>query len=78
MLPQHEPMVEIVDPTGQNGTECRGGTRETKRVLVNDKRHGVLDRDNVNLELGVDAQRRESPLFDAADNGFLGRATLGW
>ena len=39
---------------------------------------GVLDRGNVNFELGVDAHRRESPMFDGADNGFLGRATLGW
>ncbi|MCY4119983.1 MAG: hypothetical protein OXG72_03575 [Acidobacteria bacterium] len=39
---------------------------------------GVLDRGNVNFELGVDAQRRESPMFNGADNGFLGRATLGW
>ena len=39
---------------------------------------GVLDRANVNFELGVDAQRRESPMLDGADNGFLGRATLGW
>ena len=39
---------------------------------------GVLDRGNVNFELGVDAQRRERPMLDGADNGFLGRATLGW
>ena len=39
---------------------------------------GVLDRESVNLELGVDAHRRESPMLERADNGFLGRATLGW
>ena len=39
---------------------------------------GVLDRGNVNFELGVDAQRRESPMHGEASNGFLGRATLGW
>ena len=39
---------------------------------------GVLKRGNVNFELGVDAHRRESPMIDGADNGFLGRATLGW
>ena len=39
---------------------------------------GVLDRGNVNFELGVDAQRRESPTQGEASNGFLGRATLGW
>ena len=39
---------------------------------------GVLDRGNVNFELGVDAQRRESPMHGEASNGFLGRASLGW
>ena len=39
---------------------------------------GVLDRERLNLELGVDAHRRESPMRDGTDNGFLGRATLGW
>ena len=39
---------------------------------------GVLDRGNVNFELGVDAQRRESPMEGGTSNGFLGRARLGW
>ena len=39
---------------------------------------GVLDRESLNLELGVDAHRRESPTLNGTDNGFLGRATLGW
>ena len=39
---------------------------------------GVLDRERLNLELGVDAHRRESPMLDGTDNGLLGRATLGW
>ena len=39
---------------------------------------GVLDRGNVNFELGVDAQRRESPMHGEASNGFMGRGTLGW
>ena len=39
---------------------------------------GVLDGESLNFELGVDAQRRESPMLDGTDNGFLGRATLGW
>ena len=39
---------------------------------------GVLDRERLNLELGVAAHRRESPMRDGTDNGFLGRATLGW
>ena len=39
---------------------------------------GVLDRGQVSFELGVDAQRRESPMHGEASNGFLGRASLGW
>ena len=39
---------------------------------------GVLDRESLNLELGVDAHRRESSMLDGTDNGFLGRATVGW
>ena len=39
---------------------------------------GLLDRGRVNFELGVDAQRRESQLAGGTDNGFLGRATVGW
>ena len=39
---------------------------------------GVLDRESLNFELGVDARRRESPMEGGASNGFMGRATLGW
>ena len=39
---------------------------------------GVLDQESLNFELGVDAHRRESPMWGGTDNGFLGRATLGW
>ena len=39
---------------------------------------GVLDRGKVNFQLGVDAQRQESPTQGEASNGFMGRATLGW
>ena len=39
---------------------------------------GVLDRESLNFELGVDAQRRESPMLGGASNGVLGRASLGW
>ena len=39
---------------------------------------GVLEQGKVNFELGVDAQRRESPMYGEASNGFMGRATLGW
>ena len=37
---------------------------------------GVLNRETLNFELGIDAHRRESPMLDGADNGFVGRATL--
>ena len=39
---------------------------------------GVLEQGQVNFELGVDAQRRESPMLGEASNGVMGRATLGW
>ena len=39
---------------------------------------GVLDRESLNFELGVDAQRRESPLQGGASTGALGRATVRW
>ena len=39
---------------------------------------GVLDRESLNFELGVDAQRRESPMLGGTSNGVLGRASLGW
>ena len=39
---------------------------------------GVLDRESLNFELGVEAQRRNSPTLGGASNGMLGRATLGW
>ncbi len=39
---------------------------------------GVLEQGTLNFELGVDAQRRESPAEGGASNGFMGRATIGW
>ena len=40
---------------------------------------GVLDRESLNFELGVEAQqRRNSPLLGGTSNGVLGRATVGW
>ena len=39
---------------------------------------GVLNRGGMTFELGVDAQRRESPVLGGASNGVLGRAMLGW
>ena len=39
---------------------------------------GVLNRGGLTFELGVDAQRRETPLANGTSNGVMGRATLGW
>ena len=39
---------------------------------------GVLDRESLNFELSVDAQRRENPMQGGADQGVVGRASLGW
>ena len=39
---------------------------------------GVLEQGKLNFEVGVDAQRRESPMHGEAGNGVLGRATIGW
>ena len=39
---------------------------------------GVLEQGKLNFEVGVDAQRRESPMHGDAGNGVLGRATIGW
>ena len=39
---------------------------------------GVLEQRSLNFELGVDAQRRESPIEGGTSNGFLGRATVAW
>ena len=39
---------------------------------------GVLRRDGLDLELGFDAQRRESPLLGGTDHGAIGRATVRW
>ena len=39
---------------------------------------GVLERGSLNLDLGVEAQRRESPILGGASGAFLARASLGW
>ena len=39
---------------------------------------GVVNRESLTFELGIDAQRRESPLVDGASNGAIGRGTVGW
>ena len=41
-------------------------------------RLGALNREALNVELGVDAQRRERPLPGGTDHGALARATLRW
>ena len=39
---------------------------------------GALGGSGTKFELGVDAQRRESPMLGGTSNGMLGRASLGW
>ena len=39
---------------------------------------GLLDRGSLNFQLGVEAQRRNSPMRGGASDGVLGRAMLGW
>ena len=39
---------------------------------------GLLNSEELRLELGVDAQRRENPRMVGVSNGVLGRATIGW
>ena len=39
---------------------------------------GMLGGEDLDFELGVDAQRRETPIANGADHGLLGRATVRW
>ena len=39
---------------------------------------GALGTEGLKFELGVDAQRRESPALGGTSNSVLGRATVGW
>ncbi len=39
---------------------------------------GVLHGERLDLELGVDARRRESPVAGGTSNGVLARASVGW
>ena len=39
---------------------------------------GLLNRESLSFELGIDAQRRENPLLAGASNGAVGRATVRW
>ena len=36
------------------------------------------DSQDLRIDIGVDAQRRESPMEGGTSGGFLGRATIGW
>ena len=56
----------------------RFGTSEHGRDYRVGYALGVLNRKSLNFELGVDAQRRESPRQGSTDNGVVGRATVGW
>ena len=56
----------------------RFGTSEHGRDYRVGYALGVLNRESLNFELGVDAQRRESPRQGSTDNGVVGRATVGW
>ena len=39
---------------------------------------GVLNQESLDFELGVDAQRRESPMLGGTSHGGVGRATVRW
>ena len=39
---------------------------------------GLLNRERLHFELGVDVQRRESPLLNGTDHGVLARGTMRW
>ena len=41
-------------------------------------RLGALEGEKMDLELGVETQRREHPIRDGSDLGVLGRARVGW
>ena len=68
-------------PVGRRfvGTPTLGvGTSADGRDYRLGYRLGALGGAGTAFELGVEAHRRESPMLDTADNGFLGRATVGW
>ena len=54
------------------------GTSETGRDYRLGYRLGALGGEGTTFELGVEAQRRESPLQAGTDHGVLARATLRW
>ena len=63
---------------GQVNAEVGYGLPVGARFVATPRFGLVLERGKLNFELGVDAQRRESPTEARASNGFMGRATLGW
>ena len=54
------------------------GTSETGRDYRLGYSLGVLNGGGLTFELGVDAQRRESPVLGGTSNGAGGRATVRW
>ena len=75
---------------GRIGYGLRHGGRfvGTPRVGVRSSDHGrswqvgygleLLERENMNLQLDIEAERRENPMVEGADNGIVGRARVGW
>ena len=61
------------------GTPTFGvGTSEHGRDYRLGYRLGARSGEGRAFELGVDAQRRERPMVDGADNGVRARASVGW
>ena len=61
------------------GTPTLGvGTSADGRDYRLGYRLGALGGAGTAFELGVDAQRRESPMVDGANNGVRARASVGW
>ena len=54
------------------------GTSETGREYRLGYRLGVLGGEGLDLELGVEAQRRESPVRTGPDQGARAQATVRW
>ena len=75
---------------GRIGYGLRHGNRfvGTPRIGVRSSDYGrswlvgyaleLLERGGMNLQLDIDAERRENPRAAGADNGIVGRATVGW
>ena len=38
----------------------------------------LIERGSMNFQLNIEAERRKNPMIDRADNGIVGRATVGW